>query len=66
MVSFLEMTYHGLYVVVFILQEGCTCVHIAAMKGSVSVMKELSKFNPAGIITSRNKVRFCYLQENMR
>ncbi|XP_031568765.1 ankyrin-3-like isoform X2 [Actinia tenebrosa] len=35
--------------------EGCTCVHIAAMKGSVAVMKKLIKFNPAGIITSRNK-----------
>ena len=38
------------------LQEGSTCVHIAAMKGSVSVMKELLKFNPSGITTARNKV----------
>jgi hypothetical protein len=27
------------------------------MKGSVAVMKKLIKFNPAGITTSRNKVR---------
>ena len=40
----------------FVLQEGSTCVHIAAMKGSVSVMKELLKFNPSGITTARNKV----------
>lgn len=39
-----------------VLQEGSTCVHIAAMKGSVSVMKELLKFNPSGITTARNKV----------
>lgn len=38
-------------------QEGSTCVHIAAMKGSVSVMKELLKFNPSGITTARNKVK---------
>lgn len=40
----------------FVTQEGSTCVHIAAMKGSVSVMKELLKFNPSGITTARNKV----------
>ena len=39
------------------IQEGSTCVHIAAMKGSVSVMKELLKFNPSGITTARNKVK---------
>ena len=43
--------------VVVALQEGSTCVHIAAMKGSVSVMKELLKFNPSGITTARNKVK---------
>lgn len=42
--------------IVFDTQEGSTCVHIAAMKGSVSVMKELLKFNPSGITTARNKV----------
>lgn len=40
----------------FVTQEGSTCVHIAAMKGSVSVMKVLLKFNPSGITTARNKV----------
>lgn len=40
----------------FVLQEGSTCVHIAAMKGSVLVMTELLKFNPSGITTARNKV----------
>ncbi|PFX27903.1 Ankyrin-3 [Stylophora pistillata] len=38
--------------------EGSTCVHIAAMKGSVSVIKELLKFNPSGITTARNKRKF--------
>lgn len=44
------------FMYVLVLQEGSTCVHIAAMKGSVSVMKELLKFNPSGITTARNKV----------
>lgn len=44
------------FIYFLVLQEGSTCVHIAAMKGSVSVMKELLKFNPSGITTARNKV----------
>jgi len=44
------------FLYLFVLQEGSTCVHIAAMKGSVSVIKELLKFNPSGITTARNKV----------
>ena len=47
---------HDLYLSVFRLQEGSTCVHIAAMKGSVAVIKELLKCNPSGITTARNKV----------
>ncbi|XP_069778381.1 transient receptor potential cation channel, subfamily N, member 1 isoform X3 [Narcine bancroftii] len=35
--------------------EGSTCAHIAASKGSVAVIKELLKFNKAGVTTSRNK-----------
>ncbi|XP_032236532.1 serine/threonine-protein phosphatase 6 regulatory ankyrin repeat subunit A-like isoform X3 [Nematostella vectensis] len=38
--------------------EGSTCVHIAAMKGSVSVMKELIRFNASGILTTRNKSKY--------
>lgn len=38
--------------------EGSTCVHIAAMKGSVAVIKELLKCNPSGITTARNKRKF--------
>lgn len=45
-----------LYLSVFRSQEGSTCVHIAAMKGSVAVIKELLKCNPSGITTARNKV----------
>lgn len=44
------------HLTVFRSQEGSTCVHIAAMKGSVAVVKELLKFNPSGITTARNKV----------
>ena len=50
-----------------ILQEGSTCVHIAAMKGSVSVIRELLKFNPSGITTARNKVtdhQICLIKHN--
>lgn len=50
-----------------VLQEGSTCVHIAAMKGSVSVVKELLKFNPSGITTARNKVteyEICQVKRN--
>ena len=48
-----------------VLQEGSTCVHIAAMRGSVSVMKELLKFNPSGITTARNKVKWSWYFEQI-
>ncbi|XP_072904092.1 transient receptor potential cation channel, subfamily N, member 1 [Hemitrygon akajei] len=35
--------------------EGSTCAHIAASKGSVAVIKELLKFNKAGVTMARNK-----------
>lgn len=38
------------------LQNGMTCAHIAAAKGSVAVIKELMRFNKVIITTARNKV----------
>ncbi|KAM8967607.1 uncharacterized protein RCH25_026220 [Pelodytes ibericus] len=35
--------------------EGSTCAHIAAAKGSVAVIKELLRFNKAGVTTARKK-----------
>ena len=40
----------------FPLQDGSTCAHIAASKGSVSVLEELMKFDKAVVISSRNKI----------
>lgn len=37
-------------------QDGSTCAHIAAIKGSVSVLEELMKFDKAVVISSRNKI----------
>ena len=39
-----------------VLQNGMTCAHIAAAKGSVAVIKELMRFNKVIITTARNKV----------
>lgn len=39
-----------------VLQNGMTCAHIAASKGSVAVIKELMRFNKAIVSTARNKV----------
>ncbi|XP_039593324.1 transient receptor potential cation channel, subfamily N, member 1 isoform X2 [Polypterus senegalus] len=36
-------------------EEGSTCAHIAASKGSVAVIKELLKFNKNGVTSARNK-----------
>ncbi len=36
---------------------GATCAHIAAAKGSVTVVKELLLFNQGGPLTLNNKVR---------
>lgn len=41
----------------FFLQKGFTCAHIAAMKGSTAVIKELMKFNKSIVTSSRNRVR---------
>ena len=38
------------------LQDGSTCAHIAASKGSVSVLKELMKFDKSVVISSRNRI----------
>ena len=40
----------------WLLQDGNTCAHIAAMQGSVRVIEELMKFDRAGVITARNKI----------
>lgn len=37
-------------------QNGMTCAHIAASKGSVAVVKELMRFNKSVVTTARNKV----------
>ncbi|XP_059080155.1 serine/threonine-protein phosphatase 6 regulatory ankyrin repeat subunit B-like [Tigriopus californicus] len=37
-------------------RDGSTCAHIAAIKGSVSVLEELMKFDKAVVISSRNKI----------
>ena len=39
-----------------ILQNGMTCAHIAASKGSVAVVKELMRFNKTTVTTARNRV----------
>lgn len=36
-------------------KDGNTCAHIAAKKGSTLVVKELMKFDPAVVISARNK-----------
>lgn len=38
------------------LQDGSTCAHIAAGKGSVSVLEELMKFDKNVVTNSRNKL----------
>ena len=40
----------------FSMQDGSTCAHIAASKGSVSVLKELMKFDKSVVISSRNRI----------
>lgn len=35
---------------------GSTCAHIAAVKGSVAVIKELLKFDKENVIMARHKV----------
>ena len=37
-------------------KDGSTCAHIAASKGSVSVIEELMKFDKNFVISSRNKL----------
>ncbi|XP_074029329.1 uncharacterized protein isoform X1 [Leptinotarsa decemlineata] len=37
-------------------KDGNTCAHIAAAKGSVTVIEELMKFDRQGVISSRNKL----------
>ncbi len=37
-------------------KDGNTCAHIAAKKGSASVVKELMRFDKAMVLTSRNKI----------
>lgn len=38
-------------------KNGYTCAHIAAIKGSVAVLKELMKFNQEAVKTARIKVK---------
>ena len=38
------------------LQDGSTCAHLAARKGSVMVLKELMKFDNSVVISSRNRI----------
>ena len=38
------------------MQDGSTCAHIAAGKGSVSVLLELMKFDKGVVIAARNKI----------
>jgi len=37
-------------------QDGNTCAHIAAMRGSVRVIEELMKFDRQGVISAKNRV----------
>lgn len=41
---------------VLLWQDGSTCAHIAAGKGSVGVLEELMKFDKSVVISSRNKI----------
>jgi hypothetical protein len=43
----------------FYFQNGMTCAHIAASKGSVAVIKELMRFNKVIVTTARNRVSTC-------
>ena len=45
-------------------QNGMTCAHIAAVKGSVAVIKELMRFNKQVVTTARNKVRDMLICQN--
>ncbi len=38
------------------MKDGSTCAHIAASKGSVSVLRELMKFDKSVVISSRNRI----------
>lgn len=38
------------------MQDGNTCAHIAAMRGSVTVIVELMKFDKNGVISARNRI----------
>ena len=38
------------------IQNGSTCAHIAAAKGSVGVLLELMKFDKSVVIHARNKI----------
>ena len=42
--------------ITMIIQNGMTCAHMAAYKGSVAVLKELMRFNKSVVTTNRNKV----------
>ena len=47
--------YHAIQIILF--QNGSTCAHIAAAKGSVGVLLELMKFDKSVVIHARNKER---------
>ena len=46
-----------LILVYLLFQNGSTCAHIAAAKGSVGVLLELMKFDKSVVIHARNKER---------
>ena len=37
-------------------KDGSTCAHIAAKKGSITVIEQLMKFDKSVVTTSRNKI----------
>lgn len=47
------------------LQNGMTCAHIAAAKGSVAVVKELMRFNKGVVTTARNRVNHRIVKHNL-